>query len=454
LSEVGEVVHGAMLPILMIIVHGTVSLFIIILLIYIDIELALIVASVLITFYLLIFQFMKKTLTNIGSARLSANKERYTSVSEAFGAIKEIKVRGLEGYFSDQFSKPAKIYANSQISSQMRAQLPRYALEIIAFGGLLLMMLVSMRSGGNINDTLPIISLYAFAGYRLIPALQQVYSGFTVTRYSSPSLESLHNDMKTLTHNYYTDKSARIKFKKSIKLNDVNFSYPRSKRPSLSGVNIEIPVHSIIGFVGSTGSGKTTMVDLIMGLLVQQQGSLSVDGEVIDSNNRHQWQQCIGYVPQQIHLSDDSIASNIAFGVEKNKINQKSIERAAKIANLHEFVVDELPEGYATIVGERGVRLSGGQRQRIGIARALYHMPQVLILDEATSALDSLTELAVMESVNNLGHDITIIIIAHRLSTVRQCDQIYLLEGGCIGISGTYDQLKKNSNKFKSMVNV
>ena len=193
------------------------------------------------------------------------------------------------------------------------------------------------------------------------------------------------------------------------------------------------------------------MVDVILGLLEPQEGKLSVDGQLITFANSRQWQRNVGYVPQYIYLVDDSVAANIAFGVNANDIDLQAVERAAKIAHLHEFVVNNLPQGYATTVGERGVRLSGGQRQRIGIARALYHSPQVLILDEATSALDNLTDRAVMEAVNNLGHDMTIILIAHRLSTVRQCDQIYLLEQGEVKASGTYQQLTDTNQQFGAM---
>ena len=203
--------------------------------------------------------------------------------------------------------------------------------------------------------------------------------------------------------------------------------------------------------MGATGSGKTTAVDVTLGLLEPQKGHLNVDGQPINAANRRRWQRAIGYVPQHIYLADDSVTANIAFGVNAEDIDQQAVERAAKIANLHEFVSNDLLQGYETTVGERGVRLSGGQRQRIGIARALYHDPQVLILDEATSALDNLTEHAVLESVNNLGYDITIIMIAHRLSTVRQCDQIYLLERGKVKAHGTFDELTQTNEQFRAM---
>jgi len=242
-----------------------------------------------------------------------------------------------------------------------------------------------------------------------------------------------------------------ILLKQAITLNDVKYYYPSDPQPALKKLSLTIPAKSTVGLVGVTGSGKTTTVDLILGLLEAQEGTLEVDGQVITEHNRRAWQRAIGYVPQQIYLADDTVAANIAFGIDASDVNQAAMECAAKIANLHEFVVNELPQGYQTTVGERGVRLSGGQRQRIGIARALYHSPQVIIFDEATSALDNLTEQAVMEAVNNLGHELTVILIAHRLSTVRMCDQIYLLDQGEVKASGAFDQLVVSNEQFAKM---
>ena len=212
-----------------------------------------------------------------------------------------------------------------------------------------------------------------------------------------------------------------------------------------------IPALSTVGLVGATGSGKTTIIDLILGLLEPQKGTLEVDGNLIGKNNRRTWQRSIGYVPQQIYLSDDTISANIAFGVLPHEINQKAVEKAAKIANLHDFIKTELTLKYNTIIGERGIRLSGGQRQRIGIARALYHNPQVLIMDEATSALDNLTEKAVMEAVHKLNHKLTIILIAHRLSTVKKCDIIFLLDKGKLIDKGNYNYLIKTNRHFQTL---
>jgi ATP-binding cassette, subfamily B, bacterial PglK len=230
---------------------------------------------------------------------------------------------------------------------------------------------------------------------------------------------------------------------------DVSYRYPGADRDALEEINLEIPAYSTVGLVGPTGSGKTTLVDVILGLLSPKKGLLVADGLPITSDLRRAWRRTIGYVPQQIFLADDTISGNIAFGIPAEEIDQTAVERAARMANLHDFVVGELPAGYSTMVGERGVRLSGGQRQRIGIARALYRDPDLLILDEATSALDNLTERAVMDAVHNLSRKKTIILIAHRLSTVRQCDRIFYLEHGQILGEGAYEYLVEANEKFR-----
>jgi len=452
LSEVSAVIHGGMLPLMMLVSQSTVALALLILILIVDPLLALSVGVVLGLAYASIFSVMSGWLKRLGQARIEANKERFTVVSEAFGAAKEVKVGGLEQAYIQRFAKPAEIYAKGQATAQVIAQLPRFALEAIAFGGMLLVILYLMAKSGSFVNALPITALYAFAGYRLLPALQQIYGAFTQLRFVGPALDALHQDMSNLqTADPQHSKLNPLPLTKAIRLVRVSFFYPSAPQPALKGIDLTIPAHSTVGFVGATGSGKTTTVDVILGLLEPQVGELNIDGQAITTANRRQWQCAIGYVPQNIYLFDDSVAANIAFGLDAKDIDQAAVERAAKIANLHEFVANELPQQYQTIVGERGVRLSGGQRQRIGIARALYHKPQVLILDEATSALDNLTEQAVMEAVHNLGHEITIILIAHRLSTVRECDQIYLLDKGELKAVGTYDQLLESNLQFAAL---
>jgi len=326
-------------------------------------------------------------------------------------------------------------------------------LEAIAFGGLLLVILYLMSQGGGFASSLPVVSLYAYAGYRLLPAFQQIYASFTQLRYAGPALDALHQEIDTVESSIAKSGNlTQISFNKVIKLNKVSYRYPNAKDFAVEDININIPVNSIVGFVGTTGSGKTTIVDLILSLLDTQKGYLSIDDQRITNHNKRSWQNLIGYVPQNIYLSDDSIAANIAFGVNFEDIDKQALYKSAKVANIYDFIINELPQGFDTVVGERGVRLSGGQLQRIGIARALYNNPQVLVFDEATSALDNLTEKSVMQSIDSMSHNITIIIIAHRLSTVRKCDQIYLLERGKVKASGNFDQLSKKSKDFALML--
>ena len=449
LSEVGIIVGSGLKPLMDLIAKGMVAIALIILLIIADPILALIVGLSLSTAYLLIFYFMRRYLNHIGKESLKNNELRFIAVSEAFGAAKEIKVGSLEQIYIKSFSNPAQIFAQTRTSAIVISQLPRFILEAFAFGGILMIILYIMTQTGSFNSALPIISLYVFAGYRLMPALQNIYSSFTQLTFAGPSLDKLHEDIKRLRPFNKNQDQEILSFNKTIVLKNIYYSYPNTSRTALRDINLTISAKSTIGLVGTTGSGKTTTIDIILGLLEAQKGVLEVDGKVITMQNSKSWQRYIGYVPQHIYLSDDTIAANIAFGTDNNDINNETVEKASKIANLHKFVSNELPEKYQTIIGERGIRLSGGQRQRIGIARALYHNPQVLILDEATSALDNQTERAVMDAVNNLSKSITIILIAHRLSTVKNCDKIYLFEKGQIINEGTFNELLKVNDNFR-----
>lgn len=455
LSEVSAVIGSGMTPLMIFIAQSFVTVALMILLLIVDPLLALTVSLVLGIAYFTVFSMMGRWLKEMGQARIKANQERFTAVNEAFFAFKEVKVGGLEQAYIQRFSIPAKTYAKIQTAVNILGQLPRFLLEAIAFGGMLLITLYLLIShDGNFGAILPVIALYVFAGYKLMPALQQIYGALTQLRFAGATLNILYVDLQGL-QTADDDKSNTIPMSltREIRLHQIMYRYPNALQPSLKGINLSIAAFSKIAFVGTTGSGKTTMVDVILGLLDPQEGMLTIDGQRITSANRRQWQRAIGYVPQQIHLIDASLAANIAFGVYTKDIDQTAIEHAAKIANLHHFAINDLPQGYNTIIGERGIRLSGGQRQRIGIARALYHRPQVLILDESTSALDSLTEQDVMRAIHNIGYKITTITVTHRLSTVRECDQIYLLDGGRFLASGTFEELATYNKRFAAMLN-
>ncbi|MDC1044002.1 ABC transporter ATP-binding protein [Candidatus Pelagibacter ubique] len=441
LSEVNNVVANGLSQLLEVIAKGSVAIAIIILLIAVNPMLAFVVGFVISFAYGLIFFLLANYLKRLGEKRLLHNELRYKTISEAFNATKEVKIGGLEKSFTKLFSRSALIYARTSTSADVIKQLPRFFLEAIVFGGILLIILYIMSKTGNFNTALPIVSLYVFAGYRLMPALQQIYASLTIIKFIEPSLNKLYEDMKGLDPLIENQKQGILPLKKSIVLKNINYNYPNSSRTSLKNLNMIIPANSTVGFIGTTGSGKTTTADIILGLLEPQKGTLQIDGEIITKQNVRAWQRSIGYVPQYIYLSDDTVEANIAFGVESKDIDFEAIEKASKIANLHEFVLDELPFKYQTIIGEDGVRLSGGQRQRIGIARALYNNPKVLILDEATSALDNETEKGFMELINNFNKNITIIIIAHRLNTLKDCDIIFKLEKGQVVDQGKFSEI-------------
>jgi ABC-type multidrug transport system fused ATPase/permease subunit len=449
LSEVMQVINNGIRPLIELIAKSLIAIALIILLFIVDPILTMIVGSSLGSAYLLIFYFVRNYLDKSGSLRLKNNQLRFTAVNEAFSATKEIKLGGLEKIFINIFSNSALIVAKSQAVALVVSQLPKYILEAIAFGGILLIILYIMTQTGNFNSALPIISLYAFAGYRLLPALQQIYVSFTQLIFVGPSLSKLFNDMTNKNILVENQDEGFLFPKNQIVLKNICYDYPESKRTTIKNINIEILAKSIVGFVGPTGSGKTTLVDIILGLLDPKKGSLEIDGKIITKQNVRSWQKSIGYVPQNIYLSDDTIAANIAFGVQRNEIDLDLIEKSSKIANLHNFIINELPKKYDTIIGERGVRLSGGQRQRIGIARALYNKPKVLVLDEATSSLDNQTEESVIKQVLSLNQNMTIIIIAHRLNTVKNCDIIFRLENGQIIDQGSYNKVIVNHSEKK-----
>ena len=441
LSDVAQIIGGGIFPFLEIIARGAVAIALIVLLILADPKLAFIVSFSLFFAYIVIFYFVRNTLDRIGKERLKNNQLRFTAISEAFGAVKEVKVGGLEEVYIKDFSNSAKIYAVNVASAQVLSHIPRYILEAIAFGGALLIILYAMEQSGTFNEALPILSLYIFAGYRLLPALQQIYRSFTQLEFSGPTIDNLYKEFKELKEINIKKDHAFLPFNKSITLENVSYKYPVTSRTALKDINLTIPKKSMIGIIGATGSGKTTTVDIILGLLEAQKGKLKVDETVITKENLRSWQRNIGYVPKNIYLIDDSIAANIALGVEDSEIDLDRVKKASKIANLHNFVVNELPDKYRTTIGERGVRLSGGQRQRVGIARALYNNPKVLILDEATSALDNNTERLVMDAMNNYNDDITMILIAHRMNTIKNCDIIFKFEKGQLVGHGKFDEI-------------
>jgi len=452
LSEVNQVILGGVLPLLSLISQGTVSIILVLMLLLIDPALAVTVAFVLGVSYGVIFALSNKFLQRIGSECHISNSNRFKVINEAFGAIKEVKFLGLEDVFLRRFSAEAKIYAGHQASERIIGQIPRFGLEGIAFGGMMGVLLYLMAKNQNITEILPIIALYAFAGYRLMPALQQVYVSIISLKFIKQAVDNLHADLRDVSDvSVCSQGEDLITLTNQIELRDIAFSYGYKEPNVLENVSLAIPARTSIGFIGTTGGGKSTLVDIIMGLLEPSAGKLIIDGKIITRQNVNSWQKKIGYVPQSIYLIDDSIAANIAFGVPTKQIDYRAVAQSAKIANLDE-VINGLSGGYETIVGDRGIRLSGGQRQRIGIARALYRSPKILILDEATSALDNKTESKLLDSIKQHSEGITVIMVAHRLSTIRECDQICIMSKGRVLAIGNHEDLLRESRDYRNFL--
>jgi ABC-type multidrug transport system fused ATPase/permease subunit len=453
LSEVDAVIGSVIRPTYLMVANSFVLIAVIVLLVIANPLLLLTTAGLIGALYFLIYYKLRLFIQSIGEQRLNANKSRFSVLNEALNNIKFVKFYARESDYVSKFRVESKTFADSVAKFLTLNQVPKYLIEGIAFGGLISLVLLLLAfdgglKGGALGTILPTIGLYAFAVYRLQPALQGIFNGFSALKYGEVAIDNLLVDIQSVKE---IDKQKvlgkNLEIKSSINLNDINFSYSESSIKVLKKINLSIAAGSKIGVVGKTGSGKTTLIDIILGLLKPELGSLTIDGVKVDMSNISEWKKNIGYVPQDIILNDAPILENIAYGVKKEKIDTQKVISCAKHAQLHDFVINSTTDGYQTYVGERGVRLSGGQRQRLGIARALYHDPAVLIFDEATSALDSETEIAVMQSLNSISKDRTVILIAHRLSTLENCDRIIRLEDGMVAFDGNFHEFCRENVK-------
>lgn len=453
LGEVMRAVEGFLISMVTLVARSVVALSVLGLLVFVDPWLALGTFAFLGAAYGGLFLRVRAGMAAAGQQRTIADRHRYKAATEALTGVKEIKVLGKEAPFLERFAVPSRSYARNEVRQQAIRMLPRYAFETLAFGGLLVIVLYYLARGEPLNTLLPTLGVYAFAAYRLMPALQAIFGATAGLRYHSAAVDVLYEDLERSSVNepHAPDDGRKVSFRDRLDLRDVTFAYPGAAKPLLEAFDLRIDANTSVALVGTTGAGKSTVVDLLLGLLRPQAGALVVDGVVIDDEHVAAWQRNLGYVPQEIYLADDTVAANIAFGIPRDEIDMVAVERAARMAQLHAFIADELPEGYDTPIGERGLRISGGQRQRLGIARALFHDPDVLVLDEATSALDNATEDEFFRAIREIGRDKTIVMIAHRLSTVRDCDVIHLLDHGRVIASGSYRELLATSPEFRSL---
>ena len=451
LHEVEQAVGGCIFPSIQLIAQFLILIGIFGAIKFVNTTYAFLPLSILIMFYLLVMYFINKRIGFLGERRSYYNRIRYFETQELFSGIKEVKLSGKESIYANNFKNASLRYANVFIKYALIKEFPRYLLELLSVGGGFLIILTAFfQAKGDLNAILPSLSIFAFAGLRLLPSIQKIYQAFVSLRFNSSILNNLKASMIS-SKNIPLNKKSLINYelKNEMKLENITYVYPLTKRKVLDNVNIKIKAKTIIGIVGTTGSGKSTLIDIISGLLKPTSGNIYLDQKPITKSILKSWQNSIGFVPQEIFIADDTILKNIALGEDLKDIDFKKIEKASKMANIFDFINNELPEGFNTKLGERGIRISGGQKQRIGIARALYFDPPILLLDEATSSLDNLTEKLILDSLEKVSEQKTIIMIAHRLSTIKNCNNIFFLEDGKLIAQGIFEELMKNK-KFKN----
>lgn len=411
--------------------------------------------------YGMVYVVSRRALKQYGYDRAKANSERSRIANEALGGIKDIKLLGREGSYAARYAAPSHRMARALVGVQLQSQMPQFAMQAVAFGGMILLCLILMdpgelASGLALGGMLPTLGVFAFAGQRLMPELSKLYQSLAQIQAGSAAVDVVYDDLmdKAGSGSLPREIPPALGLKQRLEFIDVSYRYPNANLAGLIGVSLDIRAGERIGIVGSTGAGKTTLADLVLGLLPPSEGRILVDGTAITEDLMRAWQQSVGYVPQDIFLTDASISENIALGVPQQEIDEARVRQAAGIAQIDMFIREELLDGYATTIGERGVRLSGGQRQRVGIARALYHDADLILFDEATSALDNLTEREVMTAIDALPGDKTVLMIAHRLSTVKRCDRIIVLDKGRLVGCDTWDTLMASNEAFQEIASV
>lgn len=457
LVEVAQAVSRFLRPVAELAAASLTTVAIVGLLLWVNTLIAVATFALLGGIYALIYLITRRLLNRLGLVRVNANRMRYRFVNEALTGIKDIKLVGRERAYLDRFEVPSSRMARNEVRIDVLSQVPHFALQAAALGGVILLCVLliepeDMTSEDGIGGLLPILGVFAFAGQRLLPEFSKLYGALAQMQTGAASVGLVYDDLivRGRRDGELPDKPpTAIGLKATLALDAVCYTYPNSDRAGLRDISLSIRAGEKIGIVGATGAGKTTLADIILGLLDPGQGRLVVDQIPIGPENQRAWMQSVGYVPQDIFLTDAPVAENIALGVAAAEIDTDRLHRAARIARIDQFITEELPEGYQTHIGERGVRLSGGQRQRIGIARALYHEADLIVFDEATSALDNLTEQDVMAAIDALPGDKTVLMIAHRLSTVKRCDRIIVLDQGKLVGCDSWAALMTGNEAFR-----
>ncbi len=385
------------------------------------------------------YALSKKSILSWGEQRQSLDGDRMQYLQQGLGGVKEIKLLGVENNFLHLYQDATSQSSRLNQKLNFLNELPRFFIEIIMITALVSLIVTVILVDGSTQNVLSSIALFTMATFRLMPSFNRIMYAIQNLKYGSPIVDLLYNDFTTLQEIKYQESTQKMTLQGSIDIENIGYSYPNSTKEAIEDISLSIQKGELIGFIGQSGAGKSTLADILLGLLTPQRGDISVDKKSIYIDIKS-WQKSIGYVPQTIFLTDDTLKKNIAFGVNENEIDDEQIWRVLKLSQLDKFI-KESADGLDMYLGERGINLSGGQKQRIGIARALYHNPQIIILDEATSALDSETEANFMSMITSLHGERTILIIAHRLTTVQSCDKIYRFEDGAIVGVGTPEEI-------------
>jgi|AntDeeMinimDraft_5_1070356.scaffolds.fasta_scaffold09538_2 ATP-binding cassette subfamily C protein len=455
--EVRIIGNEVLNPLLQLILNGITAIAITTLLLIIEPVISLIVVSILGVASLLFMRLTRHRMEAMGEEEQRQRTVSYKVMHEAFGSLKAVKILKRELYFIQKFLKSFYKANQAQHVKEIMSSWTRPFMEVMAVIGMLLVAFSTIYLGKALETLVPTLGLFGIAILKLQASITAAVSNFTMLKYSNYSINPVYDDLKILESSSNSSTTTRqnntvpaFKFNNQIDIESLFYRYHDSDEFVLKDINLTIPNGSSAGIVGPTGAGKSTLIDILLGLLQPTNGQLKVDGESIYENMAG-WQANIGYIPQDIYLLDDSIKRNIALGIQDEAIDEDQLKESIRMAQIKDLV-NNLPDGWDTAVGERGVRLSGGQLQRVGIARALYHNPDILVMDEATSSLDTSTEKSVMQALNRAKKGRTFIMIAHRLSTVKNCDQIYLLKEGKLLSSGTYHHLAEKSKEFQQMI--
>jgi ABC-type multidrug transport system fused ATPase/permease subunit len=456
LSESQQVVDLAIRPAIDAFAALITVTFVVSALLYLEPVISLTAFGVIGMIYGSIIYFNRKMTERLGEVRKQANSDSFKYANEAMAGVKELMILGRGRYYLDLFSRPAMAKADSQRRIFQLTMSPQYVIHTIMFAGIIILCLTLMQRADfegqtGLSEIIPTIGLLAFAGQRMLPELSLLFRSATMLSYAGPAVEAVYKDLVVNDTGEPLPRCAPtpLRLREVLTFESVSVRYPKTERPGLLEISFSIKAGERIGIVGSTGSGKTTLANTMLGLITPTEGRLLVDGRSVTPQTARAWQQAIGYVPQEIFLTDLSVRENIAFGLPKDEIDEDRVIEAARIARIHDFILQNLQDGYDTVVGERGSRLSGGQRQRIGIARALYNQVDLVLFDEATSALDNVTEKEVMRAVDALPGDKTLVMIAHRLATLKGCDRILVLREGKVVGFDTWVALERDCEEFR-----